>query len=195
MASSISSPIEILSGIIKAAGHADDTDPTQIRYILDKSFLNGWIENSTDTEDNFIKSVMDLFLFLRYRRPVNIVIPVDVLIEMEKEGKRWVSNESFLKLLNALALIKEVNPEIELTAKDAIIKITEKYKEQGIPCVILTRNKIDYSSLDGGITKVTMASEILIAAILMYKVMPQEVKNVYDSWLKVKKEENKSPAI
>ena len=187
MTSSNSSPTEILSEIIRATGQTDDTDPTHVRYILDKSFLIGWIEESQDVEDNFIKSIMDLFLFLKYRRPLNIVIPVDVLIEIEIEGKKWVANESFLKLLNAIALIKEVNPEVDLTAKQAVIKIAEKYKEQGIPCVIITKNKSDCSSVDGGVVKVVMANELLIAIIFMYKVMPQEVKNVYDSWLSEKR--------
>jgi hypothetical protein len=154
----------------------------KVIYVLDKDFLKKWILQGNDLETRFINSLMDLFLSLRLKWNVPIVIPVDVLIELDKEGHKVVKDPAFLSILNFLGTIIEVNPaDTTLTAKDAVITLAKKYKDIPISYLITTPSPELYQEYDLNVAK---ASNIFFAMALFYKILPTELKQIIDNWLK-----------
>lgn len=160
-------------------------EPHVVRYILDKSFIISLIEGK-EINDKFTKALTDLFISILERTKIYILIPVDALIELEKEGKNWVTNKSFLKFINSLASIKEVNPAIEINAVNSVIKLAEKYNQNSTPCLILTLDKEKYKDLESSSNKINIATprEILFTLCFMYDCLPNELRDLYNAWFK-----------
>src|SRR3989344_8838822 len=80
-------------------------------FIFDETIIEAWIEEKGDKEQvlsifALIDLIIDLLRQKQYVQP--IIIPIDVLLELEKKGKSYVNNKEFIDAINTFALIKEI---------------------------------------------------------------------------------------
>lgn len=137
-------------------------EPHSVRYIIDKSFFLSWIER-VDKDYIFTRMLIDLFVKLKERINLNIIIPVEVLEELASENKKWVKSKPFLKFISFLASdIKRIKPD-KPTAKNSVMVLADKYNEQSIPCVILTAEKGEYeNNINKNLTQLATPKDILL---------------------------------
>ena len=158
-------------------------EPNKIRYVLDKSFFLSWIERS-DEDYRFTRMLMDLFVSILERKNIHILVPIDVLLELEKEEKEWVTNKTFLKFLSFVVIIMEINPDEDITSINSVTKLVNKYNEQATSCIVLTIEKDSYVNVGDGLTQIVSPKDLMYTICLMYKVLPKDLQDIYNAWFK-----------
>lgn len=63
------------------------TNKKSIIYFLDKTIITSWLKS--DTNSDYVRAFMDLLYYAKAKSPeiVNVIIPVDVLLELKTERK------------------------------------------------------------------------------------------------------------
>ncbi len=156
-------------------------DRSKVKYVIDKSFIIGWIEG-TDEDSKATKIFVDLLAFVKKNKiPIDIFLPVDCLIELKKEKKKYVNSLSFIRTLNSLFSIIEVNPdEPDLSGNLAVKELAEEYSKIGYNIIILTLDKDKYTVAEPKIY-VKYPEEILLM-FAFFCAMWDELYKLYESW-------------
>ena len=102
-------------------------DKNKIKFVIDKSVIVGWIEGKDD-DSKATKIFVDLLGFIKKNKvPMDIFLPVDCLIELKKEDKKYVRSPTFIRMINTLFSLIEVNPDEEMNENFAVKELAEEY--------------------------------------------------------------------
>ncbi len=158
-------------------------DKEQLRYFFDKTIIISWVEGNKKSDIN-TKVFLDLIGFIKGKVDgFNALIPIDVLLELkDNDNKKYISNKKFIKVLESLCSIKEVDPSKKFKHHESVIKLSEQYKKAKYSCMIITMNKGLYRGIDKKIW-VMEPSETLSLIISLYSVFP-EYGEILNDWIK-----------
>lgn len=157
-------------------------DKDKVKYIIDKSFLIGWIEG-LDDDSKYTKIFVDLLGFIKKNKlPIDIFLPVDCLIALREENKRWVNSETFRRMINSLFSIIEVNPDEDMNEITAVKELAEEYSKMGYDLIVLTLNKKEYDNHNPKIY-IKKPEEILIM-VAYFCSMFEPIYQLFESWFK-----------
>ena len=118
-----------------------------IKSALSYQFINkkALIVDKFELKEPKTKALVDLLSSLKKRNiSINpITLPIDVLLDLEMKGKRWILDKDFLDAINTFMRIKEVNPDKPFKQEEAVYEIAKQYEKSLYKesIVILTLNK------------------------------------------------------
>lgn len=161
-------------------------DKRHLLYFLDKTVLEQWLIREYKTKESLLTKIfMDLLYYVRgkYCSSLNVIIPVDVLIEMKKEGNEDVQKKKFKRWMPSLAKILEVNPDVEYSHDESVIKLAQEFRKAEYNCCILTFEPELYKKIVNDNIKVGSPIDLIFAIILNYSIIPPVYKKIIDEWL------------
>ncbi|MBI2559382.1 hypothetical protein HYW20_08725 [Candidatus Woesearchaeota archaeon] len=162
-------------------------DKSKVKYAIDKSFIVGWLEG-TDDDSKATKVFVDLLGFVKKNKiPMDIFLPVDVLIALKKDKKKYVSSPTFIRMINSLFSIIEVDPSVEMDEIVAVKEVAEEYSKIGYTMIILTLDKDKYTE---NIPKIYVKKpEDILLMVAFFCAMFEPLYNLFETWFEEVKEE------
>lgn len=156
-------------------------------FIADRTFIEDWIEGKNEENSAYTRAYMDLLSRLKEDDIVlpEIFIPVDVLIEMENDGKKYVKNKDFIDALNTFMKVKEVDPEKEFSGNDAVYEMAKQFSKNKKKIIILTTNKKPYTQTSS--IFILSVKEMFFRIIIIYNLLCEKftdkLRNIFENWL------------
>ena len=162
-------------------------DKSKVKFVIDKSFIIGWIEGMDD-DSKATKIFVDLLGFIKKNKvPIDIFLPVDCLIELKNEKKKYVSSPTFIRMINSLFSLIEVNPDEELSESTAVRELAEEYSKIGYTIIILTLSKDKY--VENVTNKIFVKKpEDVLMMVAFFCAMFEPLYKLFESWFEEEKE-------
>lgn len=129
---------------------------------------------------------MDLLFYAKAKAVINVIIPVDVLIELKNDGVVEVSNKIFKKYIGGLANIMVVNPDKVLSHSESIREISGVYSKVGYTSCIITLDEKQYTHDPTKNIIVVSPQQIILTLLILYGIAPQQFSSIIDEWLEKK---------
>jgi len=158
-------------------------DKDKTKYIIDKSFIEAWIEKNDD-DSKHAKVFSDLIAFIKRKKlPLDVFIPIDCLLALKKDNKKYVENEDFKRIISSLFTIIEVDPEdSDLKQEESIKILTKAYVTQGYNIVIITLNEKLYEDIKKVSNVYIKKPDEMLFIIACFCSMFPELTQVYETW-------------
>ncbi|MBS3114772.1 hypothetical protein J4448_06760 [Candidatus Woesearchaeota archaeon] len=135
----------------------------------------------------FVSAFIDLLTRLKRHGILlpNIVVPVDVLNELEADGKRYVADKDFIDAFNTLIKIKEVHPSRIFSGQNEAVYEMAKQLAKDKKTIILTLDKTGYTPTETifPLTPKEIFTTIVIIYNLLSDLLSPDLKKVYDTWI------------
>lgn len=180
---------DLLKEIIKTLDTKLDYLSKENTYIVDKSFIEAWIEEKGSADQvAFVSTFIDLLTHLKKHIILlpNLIVPVDVLNELETDGKKYILDKDFIDAFNTLVKIKEVHPSRIFSGQiESVYEMAKQFEKAKYKTVILTLEKSNYTPTESifPLTPKEIFTTIVIIYNLLSDLLSPDLKKVYDTWI------------